>query len=136
MKKTLIVYWIFTGLVVLLIGFGSIFDAIAAPEAVAYVTRLGYPAYLIPFLGVAKLLGIIAILIPGYPRLKEWAYAGLVFDLIGALYSHIAFGDPAANWAPLFFGLFIIFGSYIYYHKKLKLSAKTATQAALTVTSA
>lgn len=131
-KSIKIIYWIFTGLVILLIGFGSIFDAIAAPEAVAYVTRLGYPAYLIPFLGVAKLLGIIAILIPGYPRLKEWAYAGLVFDLVGALYSHIAFGDPAANWLPLFFGLFLIFGSYVYYHKKAKTLAKVENNLSLT----
>lgn len=132
MKKTNLIYWIFTGLVILLIGFGSIFDAIAAPEAVAYVMRLGYPAYLIPFLGVAKILGIIAILIPGYPRVKEWAYAGLAFDLIGAAYSHIVFGDPAANWLPLFFGLFLIFGSYIYYHKKLKLPAEISERVAFT----
>jgi len=126
MKKINIIYWIFTGLLILILGVGSVFDAIAAPEAVAYVTRLGYPAYIVPFLGVAKLLGIIAILIPGYPKVKEWAYAGLTFDLIGAGYSHMAYGDPAANWLPLFIFLFVIAGSYIYYHKKEKLKAQPA----------
>ena len=53
---------------------------------------------MITFLDVAKILGVIAILIPGYPRLKEWAYAGLAFDLIGATYAQIAKGYPAANW--------------------------------------
>ena len=117
MKKTKIIYWIFTGLVIALLGIGAIFDAISAPEAVAYITRLGYPAYLIPFLGVAKLLGIIAILIPGYPRVKEWAYAGLVFDLVGALYSHVLVGDAPTTWLPIFLPLLLIVGSYIYYHK-------------------
>lgn len=117
MKKIKIIYWIFTGLVVALLGVGSVFDVISAPEAVAYVTRLGYPAYLVPFLGVAKLLGLLAILIPGYPRVKEWAYAGLMIDLIGALYSHMAMGDAPGNWLPLFVLILLLAGSYLYYHK-------------------
>ena len=67
------------------------------PDAVAFMTALGYPPYFTPFIGVAKLLGSIAILIPGFPRIKEWAYAGLVFDLIGAVYSQIAVGMPSAG---------------------------------------
>jgi uncharacterized membrane protein YphA (DoxX/SURF4 family) len=118
MKKTNIIYWVFTGLLAALLGIGSVYDAISAPEAVEHITRIGYPAYLVPFLGVAKLLGIIAILIPGYPRLKEWAYAGLAYDLIGAIYSHIASGDAPKMWAPLFVGLAIIAVSYIYHHKR------------------
>ncbi|QNF33981.1 DoxX family protein [Adhaeribacter swui] len=120
MKKTKIIYWIFTGLVAALLGFGSIFDAISAQEAVDYVTRLGYPAYLVPFLGVAKLLGIFAILIPGYPRLKEWAYAGLIFDLVGAMYSHFSRGDAPANWLPILLPILLVAGSYGYYHKLQK----------------
>ena len=120
MKKTKIFYWIFTGLMVAMLGVGSVFDAISDPEALKYVTKLGYPAYLVPFLGVAKLLGLVAILVPGFPRLKEWAYAGLVIDLVGALYSHIAAGDAPATWAPIFIPIFLVFGSYIFYHKLRK----------------
>jgi uncharacterized membrane protein YphA (DoxX/SURF4 family) len=117
MKKTKIIYWVLTGLLAALLGIGSVFDAISAPEAVEHITRIGYPVYLVPFLGIAKILGIIAILVPGYPRLKEWAYAGLTYDIIGAIYSHFAFGDGPKMWAGLFVGLAIIAGSYIYYHK-------------------
>ena len=131
MKKTNIIYWIFTGLMVAVLGFGSVYNAVSAPEAVAYVTRLGYPAYLVPFLGVAKLLGLIAVLMPGYSRLKEWAYAGLVFDLIGALYSHIGAGDPPANWAPLIVFIGVVFGSYIYYHKRQKNATETMPRLSL-----
>ena len=120
MKKTKIIYWIFTGLITAMLGVGSVYDAISAPEAVDYVTRLGYPAYLVPFLGVAKLLGLIAILVPGYPRVKEWAYAGLMFDLIGAMYSHISRGDAPQNWAPILLPILLVAGSYIYYHKLQK----------------
>ncbi|WP_229248960.1 DoxX family protein [Dyadobacter sandarakinus] len=102
MKKTKIVYWILTGLAAAMLGVGAIFDAVSAPEALTHVMHLGYPAYIVPFLGIAKLLGVIAILVPGFPRIKEWAYAGLFFDLAGALYSHIAAGDgPSCGWGFL-----------------------------------
>ncbi|WAC14510.1 DoxX family protein [Dyadobacter pollutisoli] len=126
MKKTKTIYWVFTGLVAALLGIGSVFDAISAPEAVEHITRIGYPVYLVPFLGVAKLLGIIAILIPGYPKLKEWAYAGLSYDLIGAIYSHLSFGDGPKMWAGLIIGLVLIAGSYIFYHKKQSETAYSA----------
>ncbi|AWO02028.1 DoxX-like family protein [Chitinophaga alhagiae] len=124
MKKIKIIYWIFTGLMAAGLGVGAIFNAIGTPESVTYITNLGYPAYIVPFLGVAKILGIIAILIPGYPRLKEWAYAGLVFDLVGATYSHIMQGYPAAAWAPMFLFLAVVFGSYICHHKLRRLKAQ------------
>ncbi len=121
MKKTKTLYWIFTGLFSALMLFASIPDILVVPDSVTFMAKLGYPKYLIPFLGVAKLLGIVAILIPGFPRIKEWAYAGLFFDLIGATYSQLAIGGP---FAPVLFMLVpIILGvlSYILYHKKLKL---------------
>ena len=100
----------------------SIPDILVVPNAVAIVsTHLGYPMYFIPFLGVAKFLGVIAILFPGFPRVKEWAYAGFVYDLAGAIYSAIAVGDPAGKWMPIFIGLALITASYIFHHKKLKL---------------
>lgn len=117
MKKIKIIYWIFTGILSALILMGAIPDLLSVPEALAEFKRLGYPAYLSPFLGLAKTLGIIAILVPRFPRLKEWAYAGLFFDLTGAMYSGISIGDPASRWAPILIGYVLIFGSYIYYHK-------------------
>ncbi len=107
----------------------SIPDIIVTPEAVTIVsTHLRYPAYFIPFIGVAKLLGVIAILIPGFPGIKEWAYAGFIFDLTGAIYSSIAVGDPVGAWMSLFIVPILIFGSYIFYHKKLKAESSGKTQ--------
>lgn len=126
MKKTRIIFWIVTGLLAVMLGIGAVYDAISAPEAVAHVTRIGYPAYIVPFLGVAKILGVIAILIPGYPKIKEWAYAGIFYDLLGAFYSHIAFGDGPDMWAGFIIGFALIAVSYIYYHKLQRQSFATA----------
>ncbi|MCD9025038.1 DoxX family protein [Cohnella silvisoli] len=119
MKKITIPYWIFTVLVVVFMGVGAITDTVKATDAVELFKHLGYPEYLLPFLGIAKILGIIAILIPGFPRIKEWAYAGLVFDLTGAMYSNIAEDGISAGLSFLI-GYIIIVGSYVYYHKRQK----------------
>jgi uncharacterized membrane protein YphA (DoxX/SURF4 family) len=120
MKKIKIAYWIFTILLCLPILIGGVFDAISAPEAIEAMKHLGYPAYLLPFLGVAKILAVIAILVPRFPRLKEWAYAGLFFDLLGAMYSHISSGDGPDKWGFFPVAFILLFGSYIFYHKKNK----------------
>ncbi len=99
---------------------GSISDVMSIPDAVTLFKHLGYPTYLLPFLGIAKLLGVVALLIPGFPRIKEWVYAGFVYDLTGAMYSSISVGDPASSWLPLLIGYILIAGSYIFHHKKLK----------------
>jgi hypothetical protein len=120
MKKTKILYRVFTGLFAFLMLGSAIPDILVDPMAVKGMhTDLGYPVYFIPFIGVAKLLGVIALVVPGYPRLKEWAYAGLVFDLIGAAYSIIAVGKPASDWAFMILPLGLAAASYIYYHKWL-----------------
>ncbi|MFC4812133.1 DoxX family protein [Paenibacillus sp. GCM10023250] len=119
MKKVLIPYWIFTGLLAAFMGIGAIPDVIASREAVELFHHLGYPGYLLPFLGIAKLLGVAAILIPGFPRIKEWAYAGLFFDLTGAMFSTIAV-DGFASGLMFLIGYIMIAGSYVYYHKRLK----------------
>ncbi|PYI51761.1 DoxX family protein [Paenibacillus flagellatus] len=118
MKKTNVSYWCFTGLLSILMGVGSIPDILAVPDAVALFERLGYPVYLLPFLGIAKLLGIAAILVPGFARVKEWAYAGLTFDLLGAMYSSIASGDPVLGSLPFLVGFALIAGSYTLSHKR------------------
>lgn len=131
MKKTNILYWIFTGVFGAFMLFSAIPDIMVVPEAVDMVSGLlGYPKYLIPFLGIAKALGVIAIIVPGFPKLKEWAYAGLFFDLLGATYSNISVSgfDPAMlGMIPIFGFLFL---SYGYYHKR-KNEKSTAETGAL-----
>ena len=118
MKKINILYWTFTGLFGAFMLFSAIPDIRVTPEAVTFITNLGYPKYIIAFLGVAKALGVFAILFPGFPRLKEWAYAGLFYDLLGATYSGIANDglQPAMAFMLLPFGLLAL--SYTYYHKR------------------
>src|SRR5690606_23020386 len=108
MKKTNLLYWIFTGIFAFMMLGSALPDIVSTDIAVEGMHgNLGYPLYFIPFIGVAKTLGVIAILIPGYPRVKEWAYAGLFFDLIGATYSIIANGGTPGEWGfmavPLLF---------------------------------
>lgn len=85
---------------------------------------MGYPIYFIQFISVAKIFGSIAILIPGFRRLKEWAYAGLFFDLAGAIYSGVA---SSGTFDPAMLGmlLWIIPGvlSYYFWHKKMHTKA-------------
>ena len=120
MKTTKILYWVFTVLILALMLFSAISTFIPNPQGAEIAKHIGYPMYIFKFLAVAKILGAVALLVPGYPRLKEWAYAGFFFDLAGATFSFIAVGDPVANWAPMFIFIALLFGSYIYYHKKLK----------------
>jgi hypothetical protein len=118
MKKTNILYWVFTGLFGALMLSSAIPNMLVTEEWKTIMTQLGYPAYLIPFLGIAKFLGAVTILVPGFHRLKEWAYAGFFFDLVGATYSSIMVG----GFQPPMLGMLIFFGlgalSYIYYHKR------------------
>ena len=91
MKNTKLLYWIFTCLFAALMLFSAIPNIITNADSIKFMHDiLGYPVYFIPFIGVAKLLGVIIIVIPGLKVIKEWAYAGLFFDLGGAIYSNIA----------------------------------------------
>jgi len=126
MKKINIIYWVATGLLLALMLFSGVQSIINGPDSVKIMHDvLGYPNYFIPFLGVAKILGVIAILVPGLPRLKEWVYAGFTFDMLGAVYSFLAIKSPISGVAPfvLFFALLIV--SYIYFHKKLAAKASS-----------
>lgn len=120
MKKTKILYWTFTGLFAFMMFGSAIPDVFSYEVAIKGMhTDLGYPIYLIPFIGIAKWLGVIAILIPGYPRIKEWAYAGLMIDLIGATYSIMAIGATVPNYAFMILPIGLGILSYIWYHKKI-----------------
>lgn len=124
MKKIKIIYWIATAIFAFFMLGSAIPDILVMPMAIEGMhTGLGYPVYFIPFIGVAKTLGVIAILIPGFPRIKEWAYAGLFFDLIGAVYSMIAIGIPVGDWVPALLPVAVGVLSYVYYHKRLKATA-------------
>lgn len=129
MKKTKIFYWIFTSLFAIMMLASAIPDITLAQVAVDGFKTMGYPVYLMPFLGIAKTLGVLAILIPGFPRIKEWAYAGLFFDLIGATYSIIALGAPFAQWIGMALPILLGVASYAFYHKKLRASAAAKANA-------
>ena len=85
-------YWVCTGLVVFFIGSGGAAYALQVPDVVQGVVSLGFPAHFVVLLGVCKVLGALAIVVPGFSLLKEWAYAGIVFELLGAASATLATG--------------------------------------------
>jgi len=102
-------YWLTTGFIALQFAVGGAFSIARPPEVLAGLAHLGYPAYFPIILGVWKLLGALALLAPRFPRLKEWAYAGIMFDLTGAAYSHAASGDGVADIVvPLVFAVLTV----------------------------
>ncbi|MBP2615548.1 DoxX family protein [Chryseobacterium jejuense] len=109
-KKTKIIYWIFTLWMALGMVSTAIVQLMKNKDELANFTNLGYPAYLMTIIGVWKLLGVIAILIPKRLLLKEWAYAGFFFVMSGAIISHLIVGDTAGRTFPavLLFVLVII----------------------------
>lgn len=106
--------WIVTALMAAFMLMSAIPDVTRSEIAVTAFTHLGYPIYLLPFIGIAKIAGVAAVLLASSRRVKEWAYAGLVFDLTGALYSHISVGDPAGVWMFAVIGLMLVTGSYLF----------------------
>jgi hypothetical protein len=94
-KRNKIIYWIATVWLSLGMLSTGVVQLIQMPEEIAMITQLGYPAYFITLLGCWKILGVAAVLLPGLPLLKEWAYAGFFFSMSGAIYSHLAVGDQA-----------------------------------------
>jgi len=123
MKKINMYYWVFMVLVIGAMGIGSVIGLITYPNSTEQFTQLGYPAYLAPFLDVARILALITLVfLNNYPRLKEWAFAGLVFDVVGAIYSQLAAGKPFVNLIFPVFAILFLCGAYVFYHKKLKLT--------------
>jgi uncharacterized membrane protein YphA (DoxX/SURF4 family) len=90
-------YWASTIFVAFAFTAIGIADLVGVPKVVEDLVRLGYPLYFATILGSWKLLGSITIIVPGLPRLKEWAYAGMFFTLTGAAISHAMNGDPLGN---------------------------------------
>ena len=103
-RLRLIAYWVTTILGPASFVIGGTLFLLHGEQQLATLTHLGYPPYLLDILGVWKLLAVIAVLVPGFPRLKEWAYAGFFFELTGAAASHAFAGDGAGPiLAPLGF---------------------------------
>lgn len=118
-RRNTILFWVFTGLFCAFMLTSTIPNILSAPEWVDVFKQLGYPLYMLPFIGIAKLLGIIALLIPGFPRIKEWAYAGMFFDLTGAVYSGLAVGGFDPLMLVMLFPFVTGALSYVYHHKRL-----------------
>ena len=94
-KRNKIMYWIATIWLALGMTSTGIVQIIKMKEEADMMKHLGYPLYFLTLLGIWKILGVIAILIPKFPLLKEWAYAGFFFAMSGAVFSHLACGDGA-----------------------------------------
>lgn len=114
MKPKVIGYWVTTVIIEFELLVGGIADLVhgrtvlvAGPPVVDDLAHLGYPLYLLTILGIWKLLAAIALAVPRFPRLKEWAYAGVFFDMTGAAASWIAIGDRTGEFiTPLMFAIF------------------------------
>lgn len=99
-KTQKIIYWIATLWLALGMTSTAIVQLIKVKADVDKITHLGYPVYLLTLLGIWKILGVIAVLIPKFALVKEWAYAGFFFAMSGALFSHIMVGNPFSDMAP------------------------------------
>ncbi|TNE79947.1 MAG: DoxX family protein [Bacteroidetes bacterium] len=97
-KRDKIMYWVSTIWLSLGMVSTGIVQLIHLPEEVEKMSKLGYHAYFLTIIGVWKLLGVVAILLPKFPLVKEWAYAGFFFLMSGALFSHFAVQDPAMEY--------------------------------------
>lgn len=119
-KTINILYWVFTLIFAALMIFSSV-GGIGPNEQTIQIFHnyLGYPIYFIQFISCAKILGVIAILVPGFPKIKEWAYAGLFFDLTAAVYSGIA---ASGKFDPMMLTmlLWIVPGILSYYFRTKK----------------
>ncbi len=120
-KRNKIIYWIAT----LWLALGMVSTGIlqlskstaagaVAPPGVDGITQLGYPVYLLTLIGIWKILGVIAVLIPKFPLLKEWAYAGFFFLMSGALFTHIAVGSQLNELFPSLLLLILIVVSWYF----------------------
>lgn len=127
MKKINIAYYVVTGLLSLALLPGAMMNLLSTPESLEVFRGIGMPDYIIPFMGLAKILGVIAIWIPGYPRIKEWAYAGMFYDLLGATYGAFATSQPPDKSYPLLALIAMILAAYFVYHKRLSAKASTIT---------
>jgi uncharacterized membrane protein YphA (DoxX/SURF4 family) len=104
-----IAYWIFTLLIAYEMAAGGIWDLLRIEYVRVVLAHLGYPMYLLTIIGIWKIPCALVLVVPGFKRLKEWAYAGAFFNYTGAAASHFSVGDSASKWAaPLVFAGFTL----------------------------
>ena len=116
-KRDKIIYWIATiwlALGMVSTGAVQLLKAKDGQGGLDSIMHLGYPAYLLTLLGIWKILGVVAVLIPKFPMLKEWAYAGFFFVMTGALFSHIALGDSVKKIFPALLLLILTLVSWYF----------------------
>lgn len=124
-KGARIAMWISTALFAAMFAFSGVLFIVGPPEVATSFHHLGYPDYFRQFLGIAKLLGVAALVLrPPRPALREWAYAGFAFICIGATASHVVSGDPAAKAVSPLFALALLMTSYFL---RRRISANHAT---------
>ena len=117
-KRNKIIYWIAT----IWLSLGMLSTGVVqllklkgdGPGSLETMTHLGYPAYFVTILGVSKILGVVALLIPKFPLLKEWAYAGFFFMMSGAIFTHIAAGNSMSEIFPSLLLLILIVVSWYF----------------------
>jgi len=120
-KKAEWIYWAVTAPFVVTMSIAALMLLAGVSSNVEGITRLGYPLYICKILGTAKLLGGIAILYGGFRTLKEWAYAGYTFNLLGATASHAFFGDSLGKIITPIIILGFVLASYRLWRKALDL---------------
>lgn len=99
-KRNKIIYWVATIWLALGMLSTGIVQLFRVEGEIEFILNLGYPIYFLTILGISKILGVVIVLIPRFPLLKEWAYAGFFFSMAGAIYSHIAMGNGLKEIAP------------------------------------
>jgi len=129
-KRNKIIYWIATiwlALGMLSTGAVQLFKAKEGQGGVEMIIHLGYPVYLLTILGIGKIFGVASVLIPKYPLLKEWAYAGFLFIMTGAIFSHIATGDSVTEIWPSLLLLILTVVSWYFRPANRKIVALSAS---------
>lgn len=99
-KRNKIIYWIATIWLALGMLSTGMVQLLKVKSETDFIINLGYPAYFLAILGISKIVGVVIVLIPKFPLLKEWAYAGFFFTMSGAIFSHIASGSAISEILP------------------------------------
>ena len=113
-KRNKIIYWIATAWLALGMLSTGLMQLLKVKEETDFIMRMGYPDYFLTILGLSKIIGVLLILIPKFPVLKEWAYAGFFFTMSGAIFSHIASGNPMSEIFPPLLLLILTMASWYF----------------------
>lgn len=120
-KRNKIIYWIATIWLSLGMLSSGIVQMLNIKDEIEFIIQLGYPEYFLTWLGIWKILGVVVILIPKFPLVKEWAYAGFVFTMTGALYSHIVMEHGFSDLIPPLLLIFLSIVSWYFRPEDRKL---------------